>query len=221
MYQQQAAEPFILTVENISAVAKGFYLSQGLLYTRGAETAGQLRTGDFPAIGETSGRSLIASTSNSITIEQFIAYCQANPTYVPLIQITSTNATAQLKQIMQWFRQGMIKNEIPFTVPFRKYASGEQYNLQFQNILEPLYIGPNEVLAVRVAAASIITLNIYPLITKNTETLLRDDVRNAKLFTEGIAAPTFEVAQGIKYEAITSNLNRLLQMPEPEPQLLS
>lgn len=178
----QDAEPFVLQVVNANAsTAIGFYLSQGFLYTRGSESAGQLRTGTFAGINDTGTvTSLTASTSNSITIEQFIAYSALYPTYVPLIQATSTSATAQLSTQIQHYRQGMIKNEAPITIPWRKYAQGDQYNLQFQDLKEPLFISQQDIISIYVAASSTLTLNIYPLASKNSRKTLSNDVDNAK-----------------------------------------
>lgn len=106
------AEPFILQITNSSNSAKRVYLSQGLLYTRGFETAGQLRTGYFPAIGEVTGASLYAQSQSPASIEQFIAYLQNNPTVMYQIQATSTSGSAQLNGAVQVQQQGMIKNSV-------------------------------------------------------------------------------------------------------------
>lgn len=207
------AEPFVLEIVNSHlTAARSFYLSQGLLYTRGAETAGQLKTGNFQAINDTGTvASLTASTSNSISIEQFIAFCIQNPTYLPLIQVTSSSATAQLSQSLQYYRQGMIKNDIPVTVPFRKYASGEQYNLQFQDIREPLYITQNTIIIVSVAAASTFTMNLYPLVSKSNSSQLRGDISVAKRLLAGDPTTVMKLdnAQKVAIEAVTSQVRNL------------
>lgn len=177
----EGAEPFVLQVVNANASTRSFYFSQGLLYTRGSESQGQLKTGNFQGIEDTGTvASLTASTSNSISIEQFISYSQLYPTYVPLIQLTSTSATAQLGVTMQRYRQGMIKNEAPTTIPMRKYARGDQYNLQFQDVVDPLYLSKQDIIIVSVAGSSTLTLNIYPLASKNSRASLFDDVKTAR-----------------------------------------
>ena len=177
----EGAEPFILSVVNASGSNKTFYLSMGYLYTRGSETAGQLKTGAFAAVDDTgTAATLTASTSNAVTIEQFIAYTRNNPTYVPLIQLTSTSATAQLATSIQHYRQGMIKNESPVTIPLRKQASGDQYNLQFQDVKEPLFLSTQDVISITVAGSSTLTLNLYPLVSKSQRSELKGDIEYAK-----------------------------------------
>jgi len=193
------AEPFVLQVTNAKNAARTFYLSQGILYTRGSESAGQLKTGTFAAINDTgTEESLTASTTNSVSIEQFVGYMQLNPTFVPLMQYTSSSATAQLSETIQYYRQGMIKNEVPVTVPFRKYAKGDQYNLQFQDIREPLYISSTTIIIVSVAASSTLTLNIYPLVSKTSQGELRGDVSRAKQLVSGDPAAAVKVSEAIK-----------------------
>lgn len=160
-------EPFSLEITNASPTAKKFYLSQGLLYTRGFETAGQLRTGSFPAIGEGSTRSLHARTSNPISIEQFIAYMQNNPTYMYQIQATSSAPNAQLGGIVQIQRQGMIKNSSPTIIPNRQMASGNQFNLQFQTYKAPKMFSAEDVAIVSVAGNSTLSLYLYPMVSKS------------------------------------------------------
>lgn len=206
------SEPFVLEIVNSLASARSFYLSQGLLYTRGSETAGQLKTGAFSAINDTgTATSLTASTTNAVTIEQFIAFCIKNPTYLPLIQVTSSQATAQLSQTMQYYRQGMIKNESPVTIPFRKYAKGDQYNLQFQDVREPLYITQTNIIIISVAASSTLTLNLYPLVSKSSASELRGDVSSAKRVLAGDpnGAMRLDAAQKIAVDSLTSNLNSI------------
>lgn len=186
------AEPFVLQIVNGNASARSFYLSLGLLYTRGAETAGQLKTGAFQAVEDTgTATSLTASTTNVVTIEQFIAYCRQYPTFNPLIQLTSTQPTSQLQLSINHFRQGMIKNEPAKVIPLRKYAKGDQYNLEFQDIVEPLYLSTQDVIQIYVAGSSTLTLNLYPLAAKNNRKELANDVSVAKkvvMTTPGIVA---------------------------------
>lgn len=208
----EGAEPFSLEIVNTSTSARSFYLSQGLLYTRGSETAGQLCTGTFAAINDVAtATSLTASTSNSITIEQFIAFCNENPTFLPLIQVTSNSPTSQLSQTLQYYRQGMIKNEVPTTVPFRKYASGDQYNLQFQDIREPLYIDNTNIIIISVAGSSTLTLQLYPLASKSSASQLRGDVNRAKRTYAGDPAAVMQLdgAQKILVESAVSPANTL------------
>lgn len=206
------AEPFNITVVNSNASARTFYLSQGLLYTRGSESAGQLRTGTFAAINDTgTATSLTASTTNSVSIEQFISYCQWNPTYIPLIQYTSTSATSQLATTIQYYRQGMIKNDVTTNIPFRKYASQDAYNLQFQDVREPLYIATDNIVIISVAGSSTLTLDLYPLASKSSATEIRNDVGRAKSFVLGNpeAARTISGAIKVATAAGLSNLNTL------------
>lgn len=160
-------EPFSLEITNTSPTAKKFYLSQGLLYTRGFETAGQLRTGSFPAIGEGATKSLHASTSNPISIEQFIAYLQNNPTYMYQIQATSSAPNAQLGGIVQIQRQGMIKNSSPTIMPNRQMANGNQFNLQFQTYKAPKMFSAEDVAIISVAGNSTLSLYLYPMVSKS------------------------------------------------------
>lgn len=206
------AEPFILTVQNTNTSSRSFYLSQGILYTRGNESAGQLRTGTFAAINDTGTEtSLTASTTNTITIEQFVGYCQINPTYLPLMQLTTNQATNQLSQSMQYYRQGMIKNDVPVTIPFRKYASQDAYNLQFQDIREPLYIDSTNIIIINVAGSSTITLNLYPLASKSQAASLRGNVLTAKRMYDNDprAAIQLDNAQKVLATAVSSPLNTL------------
>jgi hypothetical protein len=175
----EGAEPFILRVTNNKASLAKFYLSQGLLYTQGAETDGQLRTGVFPAIGGTSG-TITASTTNPISIEQFIAYVQQYPTYMPLIQCTTNSANAQLTTVMFRYRQGMINDEAPIIIPMRKYARGDQYNLQFFDLKEPLYLSSQDIIIVTLAPLSTMVMNIYALASKNPRAELDFDVSMAQ-----------------------------------------
>lgn len=206
------AEPFNITVANSNSSARTFYLSQGLLYTRGSESAGQLRTGTFAAIDDTgTATSLTASTTNSVSIEQFISYCQWNPTFIPLYQYTSTSATAQLATKIQYQRQGMIKNDVVFNIPLRKYASQDAYNLQFQDVREPLYIATDNLIIVSVAGSSTLTLDLYPLASKSSATEIRNDVGRAKSFVKGNieAAQTISKVLQVARESAVSNLNSL------------
>jgi hypothetical protein len=167
-------EPFSLEITNGNSTSQNFYLSQGLLYQRGNESDGQLKTGSFKSI---SGAALTASTSNSISIEQFIAYMQANPTKIWRMEATTTNPTGQLSGTMQSYRQGAIKDEVPTLEPLRKYANGNQYNLQFQNFTKPRYISGQDIVTMPIAANSTLTLNIYPEASKNERVSLQNDVR--------------------------------------------
>lgn len=177
----EGAEPFILTVVNANSSARTFYLSMGYLYTRGSESAGQLKTGTFAAANdEGTATSLTASASNAVSIEQFIAYTRNNPTYVPLIQLTTSSSTAQLATSIQHYRQGMIKNESPITIPLRKQADGNQYNLQFQDVKEPLFLSQQDVIAIQVAGSSTLTLNLYPLVSKSQRSELKGDIQLAQ-----------------------------------------
>ena len=206
------AEPFNITVVNTNSSARSFYLSQGLLYTRGSESQGQLKTGNFQAINDTgTTASLTASTNNSITIEQFISYCQWNPTYIPLIQTTSTSATAQLATNILFQRQGMIKNDVVTTIPMRKYASQDAYNLQFQDAREPIYIANDNLVTISVAGSSTLSLDLYPLASKSSATEIRNDVNRAKRFVKGDpeAAVTVSKAISVAKESVLSNLNSL------------
>lgn len=206
------AEPFSIQVINANTSSRTFYLSQGLLYTRGSESAGQLRTGTFAAINDTGTvTSLTASTTNAVTIEQFISYCQWNPTFIPLIQYTSTSATSQLATNVQYQRQGMIKNDVVTTIPFRKYASQDAYNLQFQDVREPLYIATDNLVIISVAGSSTLTLDLYPLASKSSATEIRNDVGRAKRFVSGDPAAAVTVSKAIQVakEASVSNLNVL------------
>lgn len=199
LFSLDGAEPFSITIVNSKAAARTFYLSQGLLYTRGAETAGQLRTGTFAAINDTGAdTSLTATTDNAISIEQFLAYVQKNPTYVPLIQATSSSATAQLATKWQKYRQGMIKNESPTVIPLRKYANGDQYNLQFQDFNEPIYLSDTDIVIVNVAASSSLTLDLYPLAARSSRKELANDVRAAKQIAQ--ASPGLVVAQDAAFK---------------------
>lgn len=175
------AEPFTLVITNAKNAARAFYLSVGLLYNPSNLVAGMLRTGVFAAINDTGGdTSLTAETYNPISIEQFIAYYLKYPTYVPLIQATSTAATAQLATTWQYYKQGMIKNEAPTNIPMRKYANGDQFNLQFQDFNESIYLSRQDIFIVSVAASSTLTLNIYPLVAKNSRKALSSDVNAAQ-----------------------------------------
>lgn len=206
------SEPFNITVVNTSTSARSFYLGQGLLYTRGSESTGQLRTGTFAAINDTGTvTSLTASTTNSVPIEQFISYCQWNPTYIPLIQYTSTSATSQLATNVQYYRQGMIKNDVTTTIPFRKYASQDAYNLQFQDVREPLYIATDNIVIFSVAGSSTLSLDLYPLASKSSATEIRNDVYRAKRFVNGdpAAAATVSKAIEVAKTSVMSNLNML------------
>ena len=208
----EGAEPFVLQVVNANASSRSFYLSQGLLYTRGAESAGQLKTGAFAAINDTgTATSLTASTDNAVTIEQFIAWTRSFPTYVPMIQLTTTSATAQLSTSIQYYRQGMIKNESPVTIPLRKYANGDQYNLQFQDLKEPLFLSAQDIIIVNVAGSSTVTLSIYPLVSKSNRAELKGDIVRARAVYQG--NPTGVVNQDkavkIAMEAASSQVSRL------------
>lgn len=177
-FNGEDGEPFTLTVTNSSPSVKSFYLSQGLNYSRGFETSGQLRTGSFPAIGEksTDPPSLTASTPNSIPIEQFIAFVQQNPTYTFRIQSTSTEPNAQIGQSITQVQQGMIKNEAPVITPLRKYTDGNQFNLQFQNYGQPRIFSAQDTVTMPVAGNSTLTLDIYPQASVNQRAQLQSDV---------------------------------------------
>jgi len=208
----EGAEPFVLEVVNANSSSRSFYLSQGLLYTRGAESAGQLKTGAFAAINDTgTATSLTASTTNAVTIEQFIAWTRQYPTYVPLLQLTTSSATAQLSTTVQYYRQGMIKNESPVTIPMRKYANGDQYNLQFQDVKEPLFLSSQDIIIVNVAGSSTLTINIYPLVSKSDRAELKGDISRAKAVYEGNPAVVASQDRAVKIavEAATTQLNRL------------
>jgi hypothetical protein len=194
-----AAEPFIVNVVNASASARSFYLSVGLLYTRGSESIGQLKTGAFQAVEDTgTATSLTASTTNAVTIEQFIAYYRAFPVFNPLIQLTSTSPTGQLSQSISYFKQGMIKNTSPNVIPLRKYAKGDQYNLEFQDIIEPLYLSSQDIVQIFVAGSSTLTLNLYPLAAKNNRKELQNDVSTAKRVIASNPAGVMAADQAVK-----------------------
>lgn len=185
-FSGEADEPFILQVTNSSPNTLSFYLSQGLLYTRGAETNGQLRTGAFPAISGDPGSSLTASTMNSISIEQFIAYMQDNPTKLWRIEATTSNPTPEYGAVSYNYRQGMIKNEAPILTPMRAYADKNAYNLQFFQTGKPRFISAQDIVTMPVAGNSTLTLNIYPEVTKNDRVELSNDVNAVKKTLGGI-----------------------------------
>lgn len=217
-FSGEGDEPFILQVTNSSPNTLSFYLSQGLLYTRGAESAGQLRTGSFPAISGDPGSSLSASTPNSISIEQFIQYVQMNPTKLWRIEATTSNPTPEYGAVSFNYRQGMVKNEAPILTPMRAYADKNAYNLQFLNMGKPRYMSAQDIVTMPVAGNSTLTLNIYPEVSKNDRAELQNDVDRVKK-TVGEAGEA--VAQMITAPGSSFSFQSVMRNPQNEFKKLS